>query len=240
MSQSKSTLPKAHILVVDDDVRLRKLLERYLREQGYAVSVAEDAMQAKRVLSLFKPTAMVLDVMMPGQTGLEFAAELNDNSNIAELGSDSYVPILMLTAMDTPDDRISGLESGVEDYLTKPFEPRELLLRLGNIIKRNKPAAEVGPVIGFGDFTFNKASHQLEHKTSGTVSLTSAELNILSTLAQRPNEPVSREILVQELDSSNGSQRHVDVQIGRLRKKLGNAEYIQTVRGKGYRLVVLL
>lgn len=223
-----SRLPKAHILVVDDDARLRRLLERYLQEQDYAVSTAENAEKAKQVLSLLKPDVMVLDVMMPGQTGLELASELR---------SESAPPILMLTAMDTPDDRIAGLESGVEDYLTKPFEPRELLLRLANILKRKQPEEEISPIIQFGEFRFDKASQQLQHEAEGPVALTTAEREILSALASQPNEPLSREELAEQLDGSE-NLRHVDVQMGRLRKKLGDATYIQTVRGKGYKLVV--
>lgn len=227
--------PKAHILVVDDDDRLRKLLDRYLREQGYAVSAAENAAQAKRYLSLLRPDAMVLDVMMPGQTGIEFAQELN-----SKLGSDSKLPILMLTAMDTPDDRISGLEAGVEDYLTKPFEPRELLLRLGNILKYNKPQTAITSILKFADFTFDKVSQRLERDGQGEILLTTSEREMLSALADRQNEPVSREDLVVRLDGGSDSLRHVDVQIGRLRKKLDDAGFIQTVRGKGYKLVVSL
>ena len=224
--------PKAHILVVDDDERLRSLLQRYLKEQDYAVSVAQDALQAKKLLSLLTPDMMVLDVMMPGQTGLEFARELE-----LEKESESVTPpILMLTAMDTPDDRIAGLESGVEDYLTKPFEPRELLLRLSNILKRTqKPAIEEVTHLKFGPYLFDKHSQQLTHPIEGPVTLTTAERDILQRLTEKPNEPVSREIL----SDNASSTRQVDVQIGRLRKKLGDATLIQTVRGKGYKLVVI-
>lgn len=226
------SLPKAHVMVVDDDARLRRLLERYLQEQGYAVSAAEDTVKAREILSLLTPDVMVLDVMMPGQTGLEFAQELN-----AESENDSPVPILMLTAMDTADDRVAGLESGVDDYLTKPFEPREMLLRLGNILKRTQPKEQSATIIEFGGFRFDKTSQQLEHEQQGNVALTTAEREILAALASKPNQPLSRESLAEGLEGKD-NLRHVDVQVGRLRKKLGEAKHIQTVRGKGYRLVV--
>ena len=218
----------AHVLVVDDDDRLRNLLDRYLSEQGYTVSTAEDTQKAKQLLSLLKPDAMVLDVMMPNQTGLEFSQELD---------AKTAPPILMLTAMDTADDRIAGLESGVEDYLTKPFEPRELLLRLGNILKRGALEKPKQPIIVFDGFDFQKETQQLVHDVRGVVSLTTAEREILSALAAKPNEPLSREILASHLEGGE-NLRHVDVQVGRLRKKLGESQAIQTVRGKGYKLVV--
>ncbi len=223
-----SGLPKAHILVVDDDDRLRKLLERYLKEQSYVVSTAADTEQARQILSLLKPDLMVLDVMMPGQTGLEFANEL---------GEENTMPILMLTAMDTADDRVAGLESGVEDYLTKPFEPRELLLRLGNILKRTQSKQEETLNLTFGDFQFDRTAQTLLHDSQGNISLTTAEREILTALAEKPNEPLSREVLAERLEGSE-NLRHVDVQMGRLRKKLGGASHIQTVRGKGYKLAV--
>ncbi len=218
----------AHILVVDDDARLRSLLERYLTEQGYIVSTAEDTEKAKQTLSLLKPDVMVLDVMMPNQTGLEFSAELS---------ADSAPPILMLTAMDTADDRIAGLESGVEDYLTKPFEPRELLLRLGNILKRTVHEQQISVSINFDGFEFTHETQSLVHEVEGVISLTTAEREILSALAAKPNEPLPRELLAVYLEGGD-NLRHVDVQVGRLRKKLGESKAVQTVRGKGYKLVV--
>jgi len=222
-----SALPQAHILVVDDDVRLRKLLERYLAEQGYAVSAAEDTQGARRLLSLLTPDVMVLDVMMPGQSGLEFAHELADKNP---------PPILMLTAMDTPDDRIAGLESGVEDYLTKPFEPRELLLRLGNILRRRKQENPPASTLEFGEYIFDRTRQQLQRRSGESVALTTAERDILTALAVTPNQPQTREALAAHLEGGE-NLRHVDVQIGRLRKKLGAVDAIQTVRGKGYKLV---
>lgn len=217
-----------HILVVDDDARLRGLLERYLHEQGYAVSTAENTKKARHALSLFTPDIMVLDVMMPEETGLEFSEKLREQ--------DGAPPILMLTAMDTPADRIAGLESGVEDYLTKPFEPRELLLRLENILKRNTFVNESSEMVTFGDLTFTHETQQLMDEEGNPLRLTTTERDMLSVLAANINQPVSREKLGKTLESE-GSPRHIDVQIGRLRKKLGDSSLIQTVRGKGYRLV---
>jgi len=219
----------AHILVVDDDARLRSLLERYLKEQGYAVSTAEDTLTAKRILSLLTPDVMVLDVMMPNQTGLEFSHELKEES--------VSLPILMLTAMDSSDDRIAGLESGVEDYLTKPFEPRELLLRLGNILKRTQAEEASSTVVQFDGYAFSLATQQLTYQQEGEVSLTTTEREILTALATVPNKPLKRDELAMRLGGGE-NLRHVDVQVGRLRKKLGESKAVQTVRGKGYKLVV--
>jgi two-component system phosphate regulon response regulator OmpR len=221
--------PKAHIMVVDDDARLRRLLNRYLTESGYAVSVAEDASQAAHALSLMRPDVMILDVMMPGQSGLDFAEEYHRDY------PESAVPILMLTALDSADDRIAGLESGVQDYLTKPFEPRELLLRIANILKRNEPAGSPSQTLQLGELHYDLSLARLSHQQEGLIELTTAERNLLGKLAETPNQPLSREVLAEALQVSDSS-RHVDVQIGRLRKKLGDASLIQTVRGKGYQL----
>ena len=229
-----TNLPQAHILVVDDDERLRSLLQRFLKEQDYIVSTAADTIEAKRVLSLLKPDAMVLDVMMPGQTGLEFAQELN-----AEKSSQTVPPILMLTAMDAGADRVAGLESGVEDYLTKPFEPRELLLRIANILKNRVIKEEHNSAIIFADFSFDMTSEILTHKHQGKVDLTTVERALLKELAANLNQTVLREKLAHSLDADESS-RQIDVQIARLRKKLGQAQLIQTVRGKGYKLGVSL
>lgn len=223
--------PLAHILVVDDDARLRRLLQRYLSEQGYAVSVAEDAAQAQAMLALMTPDVMVLDVMMPGQSGLDFARDLQHNAPAFPVP-----PILMLTAMDTAEDRINGLEAGVEDYLTKPFEPRELLLRLTNILKRRPAERPAAAWLRLGSYRFDREAGQVMDEAGQPISLTTSERALLSAMAQQPNQPQSREALAEVLEAGD-SLRHVDVQIGRLRKKLGEASAIQTVRGKGYQLV---
>ncbi len=223
------TATQAHILVVDDDDRLRSLLKRYLSEQGYAVSVAENTTKAKEILSLLTPDLMVLDGMMPGQTGLEFAHEL---------GADRLTPILMLTALDRASDRVAGLESGVDDYLTKPFEPRELVIRISNILKRKTVTPEKQALLYFADFSFNPQMQQLSRiSTQEIIALTTAERETLSLLCHSPNQPLTREYLARALEG-NDTLRHVDVQVGRLRKKLDDGSAIQTVRGKGYKLVV--
>lgn len=220
-----------HVLVVDDDIRLRRLLGRYLREQGYAVSEAENAEDASRHLSLLRPDIMVLDVMMPGKTGLELATELREYPKTP--------PILMLTAMDTPQDRINGLESGVEDYLTKPFEPRELLLRLNNILKRYPPEP-IYQQLRLGTYHYDMQSGKLTNIEGETVTLTTAEAQLLACLAKQSNHPVSRHLLSETLGLNAEEQdRAVDVSIGRLRKKLGQTGLIETVRGIGYKLNTL-
>lgn len=221
----------AHILVVDDDRRLRGLLSQYLSDQGYAVSVAASAEEARQLLSLLTADLMVLDVMMPGETGLEFAAGLS---------SLHRPPILMLTALDAPADRINGLEAGVEDYLAKPFEPRELLLRMNNILRSHRKVSEAGNVLRFGPFRYDLSSGKLMREGED-VYLTGAESALLAQLAAQPGIALSRETLAQALGGGENS-RGVDVQIGRLRKKIeedsAQPRYILTARGEGYRLVV--
>ena len=215
---------KPHILVVDDDDRLRGLLGRYLRDQGFRVSEAADAAQAGRRIAWFAFDAMVLDVMMPGQTGVEFLASLNG----------SAPPTLMLSAMGEADDRILGLEKGAEDYLVKPFEPKELVLRIRTILRRNA-AQQEAVRMRFGDFLFDLATGQLK-RGEETVALTSSEVAFLKLLAENAGTPVSREELAR-LMPSGGNERSVDVQITRLRKKIGDEGkplHLQTVRGAGY------
>lgn len=221
----------AHILVVDDDRRLRSLLRQYLTDHGYAVSEAASAQEARQLLSLLTADLMVLDVMMPGETGLDFAAGLS---------SIQRPPILMLTAMDAPQDRIHGLEAGVEDYLTKPFEPRELLLRMTNILRTRQRQEDSAKKLRFGPFDYDFASGQLT-RGGEVVYLTGAEAALLAQLAAQAGVALSRESLAQALGGGENS-RGVDVQIGRLRKKIeedsSQPRYILTARGEGYRLVI--
>lgn len=214
-----------HILVVDDDERLRDLLRQYLSDQGFFVSTARDAAAAREKLGFFAVDGMVLDVMMPGETGLQLAASLGR----------AAPPTLMLTAMGEASDRIAGLEAGVEDYLVKPFEPKELVLRLRNILQRGKPA--MVQAIRFGGFRFELASQKLFHGME-PVYLTSAEALCMKALAEQAGTPVSREKLAELGLQGKGNERSVDVQINRLRKKIepvpGRPVYIQTVRGAGY------
>lgn len=224
-----------HILVVDDDRRLRDLLGRFLREQGYRVTTASDAADASAKLQHLTFDGIVLDVMMPGQNGFDFARSLRETSG---------VPILMLTARTEVDDRIRGLELGVDDYLAKPFETRELTLRLANILKR-APAAAVaeertGPdFVRFGPHIYWLDRGELR-RGEDSVRLTEREREMLTLLSRSPGIEVPREALAGGDAAAN--ERTVDVQINRLRRKIerdpANPVYLQTVRGIGYRLVV--
>ncbi|CAM5222799.1 two-component system response regulator [Bosea thiooxidans] len=223
-----------HVLVVDDDRRLRDLLGRFLGDNGYRVTTAASAAEADTRLGHLVFDAIVLDVMMPGENGFEFARRFR---------SGSAVPILMLTARADGKDRINGLEIGVDDYLAKPFEPRELLLRLGNILKRTLvvEAAQSGPrpdFVRFGPFLYGLNRGEL-HKGDEAIRLTEREREILTALAERAGEVVRREELAAQGSAAN--DRTVDVQMNRLRRKIerdpADPLYLQTVRGVGYRLV---
>lgn len=218
-----------HVLLVDDDKRIRDLLSRLLKENGYRVSVAANAAEARTCLSGLEFDLIILDVMMPGETGLELAVGLRNESE---------VPILMLTARSEATDRIAGLEAGVDDYLAKPFEPRELLLRMAAILRRgNLQPATVTEEIRFGPFSFNSNRGELKNGED-MVRLTDREKQILSIFAERPGATIPRHKIVG--DESGLGERTVDVQINRLRRKIesdpGNPIYLQTVRGIGYRL----
>jgi two-component system phosphate regulon response regulator OmpR len=219
-----------HLLVVDDDRRIRALLSRFLLGEGYRVSTAETAAEARAKLEGLKFDLLILDVMMPGESGFDFARRLR-------LGS--TVPILMLTARDEKESRIMGLEIGADDYLAKPFEPRELALRVANILKRARPPA-AAPVesVRFGQFVFHLARGELR-RGEEVIRLTDREREMLRVLTASAGETVPRQAL-----AGNGeavSERTVDVQVNRLRRKIerdpGNPLIVQTVRGVGYRLV---
>lgn len=217
----------SHILVVDDDDRLSRLLARYLAEQRFAVTTAASAADARTKLAGLEFDLIVLDLMMPGESGLQLAADLR---------SRSAVPILMLTAMGEPEDRIAGLECGADDYLVKPFEPRELLLRIGNILRR-APQAEPPPTsVRLGELVFDIQRGELR-RDDEPIRLTSIEATLLQTLASRPGAILSREELI-ELTGAAGGDRAVDVQVTRLRRKIEpdprDPRYLQTVRGRGY------
>lgn len=221
-----------HILVIDDDRRLRELLQRYLSENGFRVTVAADAAEARERMAAFAFDLLVVDVMMPGESGLEFTEAMRSQTN---------VPILMLTAMGEPDDRIAGLERGADDYLVKPFEPRELLLRIRTILRRltTGPVAENGD-LQFGVFRFNLGRAELS-RDGERIRLTDSEQRLLQILARRPGETVAREALAEDLGLDSAS-RAVDVQMTRLRRKVEDdprdPRHLQTVRGIGYMLVV--
>jgi two-component system phosphate regulon response regulator OmpR len=222
-----------HILVVDDDTRLRDLLRKYLADNGFRVSAAADAAEARKALASFDFDLMVLDLMMPGETGLELAHSLR---------KERRVPILMLTAMGESSDRITGLETGADDYLTKPFEPRELVLRIHSILRRVNEApqapAPVGDDVSFGPFRFDIARGELS-KGEERVKLTDAERALLVALARNAGATLSREELAR-LTGPGNNARTVDVQVTRLRRKIEPdpkfPRYLQTARGRGYRL----
>ncbi len=220
-----------HLLVVDDDARLRSLLSRYLMRAGYRVSTAANAGQARERLGVFLFDLIVLDVMMPGETGLSLAAALR-----ASGGPQAGAPILMLTARASADDRIEGLEAGVDDYLAKPFEPRELALRIAAILRRAAPAPAPQEA-RFGPFAFDLARGALR-RAGAPAPLTDREREMLTVLARAQGAAVSRAALA----GAETSERAIDVQINRLRRKIendpANPVYLQTVRGIGYRLVL--
>jgi two-component system phosphate regulon response regulator OmpR len=214
-----------HILVVDDDQRIRTLLERFLRKEGYRVTAAGDAGQARRKLCAFLFDAAVLDVMMPGEDGFAL---------LAALKAEGSLPVLMLTALTEADSRIRGLELGADDYLGKPFEPRELSLRLSNLLRR-RPEGQGR--VRFGPYVFDLNREELT-ADGAPVRLTDRERRLLRRLAARPGATVPRHELVADEDLGD---RAVDVQINRLRRKLEEdataPRHLQTVRGIGYRLV---
>jgi len=216
-----------HILAVDDDDRLRELLKKFLSENGYRVSVARDAADARTKLAALEFDLMVLDLMMPGENGLDLAADIRKTNPI---------PILMLTAMAESEDRITGLEKGADDYLTKPFEPRELLLRINNILRRQPAHRESQIDIQMGDVLFDQ-NHDTLSRNGELIRLTSIEAALLKVLAEQPNSILSRDELIERTGAAGGG-RAVDVQVTRLRRKIEKdpklPRYLQTVRGKGY------
>jgi two-component system, OmpR family, phosphate regulon response regulator OmpR len=228
---------KAHILVVDDDTRLRELLKSFLSRNGFRVSTASHAAEARQRLAALDFDLIVLDVMMPGETGLDFATQLRRTDN---------VPILMLTAMGDTKDRIAGLETGVDDYLGKPFEPLELLLRIQSILRRGRPAAgaaappaEPQRHVAFGPMQFDAELGELTQKGK-RIALTDAEVALLRAFAGRMGEVLSRDTLCKSV-GSGVNERAIDVQVTRLRRKIepdpSFPRYLRTVRGQGYRLV---
>lgn len=220
-----------HLLVVDDDRRIRDLLSRFLASEGYRVTTAETAMDARAKLNGLSFDLLILDVMMPGESGFDLAKAIRGDSN---------VPILMLTARDAAESRIRGLEIGADDYLSKPFEPRELSLRIANILKRAQPAPPA-PVesVRFGPFVYHLARGELR-KGEEVIRLTDREREMLRILAGAPGETVPRLLLAGQ--GGAVSERAVDVQVNRLRRKIernpANPLFVQTVRGIGYRLVI--
>lgn len=221
----------AHLLVVDDDTRIRDLLNRYLVEQGFRVTVAADAAEARRKLVGMDFDLIVLDVMMPGETGISLTQSLRELKT---------VPVIMLTALAEADSRIEGLQVGADDYLSKPFDPRELVLRINNILRRNAPAQtpKIEQVI-FGPFTFSVVRRELR-RGAQHIRLTDREQEIMMLFSQRAGETIPRHELIG--DDAEVGERTIDVQINRLRRKIeddpSNPVWLQTVRGIGYRLSV--
>jgi len=218
-----------HLLVVDDDRRIRELIKRYLSTHGYRVTLAADAEEARNHLTGLEFDLLIVDVMMPGETGISLTKSINQ---------DNEVPILMLTALAETDNRIEGLEAGADDYLTKPFDPRELLLRINNVLKRvTKPETPTVEQISFGPFQFSVKKRELKRENE-VVRLTDREQEIMVIFAGKVGETVARfELLGEE---SEAGERKIDVQINRLRRKIeddpGDPKWLQTVRGIGYRL----
>jgi two-component system, OmpR family, phosphate regulon response regulator OmpR len=224
----------SHLLIVDDDTRIRSLLSQFLRTNGYRVTTAESAADARRRMEGLSFDLIVLDVMMPGENGFQFAGTLRQTSQ---------VPILMLTALADVNDRIRGLELGVDDYLPKPFDPRELLLRIGSILRRvsaQPPKNGIAPeAVTFGGFRFSIARGELTQGTEA-IKITDRERDMMRLLAEAHGASVSREALAGP--DSEANERTIDVQVNRLRRKIerdpANPVYLQTVRGSGYRLIV--
>ncbi len=221
----------AHLLVVDDDSRLRDLLRRFLEREGFRVTVAPDAVEARRLLKAMQFDLIVLDVMLPGESGLELTEAVRRERDI---------PVVLLTARGAPEDRIAGFERGADDYLAKPFEPRELLLRIRTILRRLSAAAasaaSAGPV-RLGDAVFDPARGLLT-RHGEPVRLTSGEAALLAALAARAGETLTREDLAAALGQEDQGERAIDVQVTRLRRKIERdprePAFLQTVRGRGY------
>ncbi len=215
-----------HVLVVDDDQKIRDLLARFLFDQGFRVTTAENAANARAALRGLDFDVILLDVMMPGETGLQLARELK---------ATRPTPICLLTARALPEERIEGLEAGVDDYVSKPFEPRELVLRLRNILRRGRAPTGPADEVRMGAYTFHIGRGELK-RDEETIKLTERERDLLRLFAGRPGMPIPRHELAN--DESTGSERAIDVQINRLRRKIetdpSNPVYLQTVRGKGY------
>lgn len=226
----------AHLLIVDDDERIRGLLQKFLMRSGFLVSTARDSAHARRVLSGLEFDLLVLDLMMPGEDGLSLCRALRDEG--------VTTPVMMLTAKGETDERISGLEAGADDYLSKPFEPKELLLRI-NAILRRVPASDssetMPKVLHLGDIRYDLERGEL-WRGEELIRLTATESQLMRIFSASPAEPIDRSTLVERLGRDDGTSqdRAVDVQITRLRRKLEadpkQPRYLQTVRGAGYML----
>ncbi|WP_456389406.1 response regulator [Profundibacter sp.] len=231
-----SDLPEAHLLIVDDDERIRGLLQKFLIRHAFWVTAARDAEHARRILAGLEFDLIVMDVMMPGEDGISLTRSLR--------GENIGTPILLLTAKGETEDKIAGLEAGADDYLTKPFEPKELLLRINAILRRvpTDNAVNEGPkVLHLGPVRYNVERGEM-WRGEDLVRLTATESALMKIFSSHVNEPVSRAKLVEDLgrDTGQAQERAVDVQITRLRRKIEEdpkqPRYLQTVRGAGYML----
>jgi two-component system phosphate regulon response regulator OmpR len=227
--------PDAHLLIVDDDERIRTLLQKFLMRHGFLVTAARDAAHARRILSGLEFDMIVLDVMMPGEDGLTLTRALRETMQ---------TPILLLTAKGETDNRIEGLEAGADDYLGKPFEPKELLLRINAILRRMPEAVaqDTAPkILNLGPIRYDMERGEMWHGED-LVRLTATEIHLMKIFSAKPGEALSRSKLVEELgrDRGQAQERAVDVQITRLRRKIESdpkqPRYLQTVRGAGYML----
>ena len=227
MNHPDETTP--HILIVDDDDRIRSLLQRYLSDNGYRTSIAADATEAQSKMDALTYDLLVLDIMMPGVTGLEFTEKLRQAEN--------SVPILLLTALAETENRIEGLAVGADDYLPKPFDPKELLLRIQNILRRSgadENTLDPPEEVRFGSYLFRFDRGELTND-GARITLTTREIEVLRCLTHTPGRVVSR---LELADGEDISERAIDVQINRLRRKIEQDPrepiYLQTVRGSGY------
>jgi len=225
----------AHLMIVDDDERIRVLLQKFLMRHGFLVTAARDASHARRILTGLDFDMLILDVMMPGEDGLSLCRSIRETSQ---------TPILLLTAKGETGNRIEGLEAGADDYLPKPFEPKELLLRINAILRRmpETPAEDSVPkILNLGDIRYDLERGEM-WKAEDLVRLTATEMQLMKIFSAKPGEPISRNKLVEELgrDRGQAQERAVDVQITRLRRKIETdpkqPRYLQTVRGAGYML----
>lgn len=214
-----------HILIVDDDDEIRQLLSEYLQQNGYAVSIAPNTEIAEKLIAAFQFDLIVLDVLMPKETGLAF---LKRKPHIKP-------PVIMLTALGDVDDRINGLENGAEDYMAKPFEPKELLVRIQKLISRFKNASSIEQKVKFGDYEFDLESKGLS-KNNITIPLTTSQRDLIAIFTRNIGVIISREEITEQLNDVN--PRTIDTQITRLRSKIErdpkNPELLQTVRNQGY------